>query len=201
LQFKLYHYVLKLIWMIIAIGKPHSDKTVYQDLGLAWHRWYNGRAMRIVLGGFVLLAANLANPQSSSELRSHYGAPDIERFIVRPGIGLTVEYGSDGLACEMLIEPPLPLFHGDEQTLYMSSDAVTSVLDDVVPVGMRGLEIANSISEMGRNRYELAQYENVSIGRSTDTGVPLKPEREMRANVIFKRDVCRVLSKQLKSAS
>jgi hypothetical protein len=94
--------------------------------------------MRIVLGSFVLLAAYLANPQSSSELRSRYGEPDIERFIMRPGIALTVEYGSDGLACEMLIEPPLPLFHGDEQTLYMSSDAVTVVLDDVVSVGMRG---------------------------------------------------------------
>jgi hypothetical protein len=151
--------------------------------------------MRIVLGSFLLLAAYLANPQSSSELRSRYGEPDIERFIVRPGIALTVEYGSDGLACEMLIEPPLPLFHGDEQTLYMSSDAVTSVLDDVVPVGMRGQEIGNSISEMGRNRYELTQYENVSIGRSTDTGVPLRAEHEMRANIIFKPDVCRGHSK------
>jgi hypothetical protein len=155
--------------------------------------------MRIVLGSFVLLAAYLANPQSSSELRSRYGEPDIERFIVHPGIALTVEYGSDGLACEMLIEPPLPLFHGDEQTLYMSSDAVTSVLDDVVPVGMRGKEIGQSISQMGRNRYELTQYEYMSIGRSTDEGVPLKPEREMRASVIFTRDVCRVQSKQLKS--
>ena len=65
--------------------------------------------------------------------------------------------------------------------------------------GMRGQEIGNSISEMGRNRYELTQYENVSIGRSTDTGVPLKTEHEMRANVIFKPDVCRVQTKQLKS--
>jgi hypothetical protein len=151
--------------------------------------------MRIVLGSIVLLAAYLANPQSSSELRSRYGEPDIERFIVRPGIALTVEYGSDGLACEMLIEPPLPLFHGNEQTPYMSSDAVTSVLDDVVPVGMRGQEIGNSISEMGRNRHELTQYENVSIGRSTDTGVPLVAEREMRATVIFKPDICRGHSK------
>jgi hypothetical protein len=151
--------------------------------------------MRIVLGSFVLLAAYLANPQSSSELRSRYGEPDIERFIVRPGIGLTVEYGSDGLPCEMLIEPPRPLFHGDEQTLYMSSDEVTSVLDDVVPVGTRGLEINDFIEEMGRNRYELTQYENVSIGRSKDTGDPLWAEHEMRANIIFKRDVCQALSK------
>jgi hypothetical protein len=152
--------------------------------------------MRIALVSFVLLAAYLGIPQSSSELRSRYGEPDIERFIVRPGIALTAEYGSDGLACEMLIEPPLPLSHGDEQTLYMSSDAVTVVLDDVVPASMRGQEIGHYTSEMGRNRYELTQYMYVSIGRSTDEGVPLKPEREIRADVIFKRDVCQSHSKQ-----
>jgi hypothetical protein len=156
--------------------------------------------MRIVLGSFVLLAAYLANPQSSGELRSRYGAPDMERFTVRPGIGLTVEYGSDGLACAMLIEPPLPLFHGEEQALYMSFDEVTSILDELVPVGMRGQEIGHSISQMGRARHELIQYENVSIGRSTDEGVPLKPERETRANVIFSRDVCRSHSRQSKPA-
>lgn len=147
----------------------------------------------------MLLAAYLANPQSSSDLRSHYGEPDLERFIVRPGIALTVEYGSDGPACEMLIEPPLPLFHGDEQTLYMSSDAVTSVLDDLLPIGMRGQELGHFILEMGRNTYEVTQYENASIGRSTDEGVPLKPDREIRANVIFKRDVCQVQTNQMKS--
>jgi hypothetical protein len=177
-----------------------SRLQLARDLGLTRRRWYNGRAMRISFGCSLLLAAYFANPQSSSELRSRHGEPDIERFIVRPGISLTVEYGSDRLACEMLIEPPLPLFHGDEQTLYMSSDEVTSVLDDLVPLGMRGLQINHSISEMGRNRHELIEYQNVSIGRTTDEGVPLKLEREMRANVIFKRDVCRGQSKQLKSA-
>jgi hypothetical protein len=156
--------------------------------------------MRFSLGCYLLLAAYLANPQSSSELRSRYGEPDIERFIVHPGIGLTVDYGSDGLACEMLIEPPRPLFHGDEQTLYMSSDEVTSVLDDVVPLGVRGPEIGHVTEEMARSRNEMINFEHLTISRSTDEGVPLKPEREIRAMVTFKRDVCRGQSKQLKSA-
>jgi hypothetical protein len=156
--------------------------------------------MRIVFGSLVLLAAYFASPQSSSEFRTRYGEPDIERFTVRPGIGLTVEYGSDGQPCEMLLEPPQPLFHGDQQTLYMSSDVVTGVLDEVVPVSTRGLKLGSSVSQMGRIRYELNQYENVSIGRSTDEGVPLKPEREARANITFNRDVCRDLSKPSKSA-
>jgi hypothetical protein len=156
--------------------------------------------MRVSLGCFLFLAYFLANPQSSSELSFRYGEPEMERFVVRPGIGLTVEYGSDGLACEMLIEPPLPIIHGDEQTLFMSAEGVTKVLDDVVPTSMRGLKIGNVVSQMGRNRQELIQYENLSISRSTDEGVPLRDEREIRAMVIFKRDVCRTQSKQIKPA-
>lgn len=156
--------------------------------------------MRAALGYFLFLAYFLANPQSSSELRSHYGEPEMERFVVRPGIALTVEYGSDGLACEMLIQPPLPIIHGDEQTLFMSAEGVTRVLDDAVPTSTRGLKIGNVVSQMGRNRQELIQYENLTISRSTDEGVPLRDEREIQAMVIFKRHVCRTQSKQIEPA-
>jgi hypothetical protein len=156
--------------------------------------------MRVSLGCFLFLSYFLANPQSSGELRSRYGEPEMERFVVRPGIGLTVEYGSDSLACEMLIEPPLPIIHGDQQTLFMSTEGVTRVLDETVPTAMRGLKIGNVVSQMGRNRYELTQYENLTISRLTDEGVPLRDEREIRATVIFKRDVCQTQFKQLKPA-
>jgi hypothetical protein len=83
----------------------------------------------------------------------------------------------------------------------MSAEGVTRVLDDVVPTGIRGLKIGNVVSQMGRNRQELIQYENLSISRSTDEGVPLRDEREIRAMVIFKRDVCQTHFKQVKPAS
>jgi len=156
--------------------------------------------MRVSLGCFIFFAYFLANPQSSSELRSRYGEPEMERFVVRPGIGLTVEYGSDGLACDMLIEPLLPIIHGEEQTLFMSVEGVTKVLDDVVPTSMRGLRLGNLVMQMGRNKQELIQYENLTISRSTDEGVPVRDEREIRATVIFKRDVCRTQSKQVNPA-
>jgi hypothetical protein len=53
----------------------------------------------------LFLASQLAVPQDSSLLRSLYGEPEFERFVVRPGIGLTVESGADGLACKMSIKP------------------------------------------------------------------------------------------------
>jgi hypothetical protein len=55
---------------------------------------------------FLVVAASLAMSPTPQELRNRYGDPDVERFRARPGVGLTVEYGSDGVACQMLIEPP-----------------------------------------------------------------------------------------------
>jgi hypothetical protein len=49
-----------------------------------------------------LLIASFGLPaaQTSQTLRERYGEPDIERFTAARDIGLTVEYGSDALACQ-----------------------------------------------------------------------------------------------------
>jgi hypothetical protein len=92
---------------------------------------------------------------------------------VRPGRGLTVEYGSDRLACDVLIEPPRPLLRTDEHDLFMSSEAVTGVLDEVVPLSMREKNLRKFDSEIGCNKSEDTEYENVSITRSTNECMPL----------------------------
>jgi hypothetical protein len=51
--------------------------------------------MRIVAGCLLLVAAALGPQQSSSEYHGIYGPSDLERFTVRPGITMTVEYGPD----------------------------------------------------------------------------------------------------------
>src|SRR6266550_195767 len=61
----------------------------------------------------------------------------LESFLARPGIGLTVEYGSDHSACGGLIEPAHPLFHPEESLPLMSPDTVTEILEEVVPVSHR----------------------------------------------------------------
>jgi hypothetical protein len=55
---------------------------------------------------FLVAAASFALTPNSQDFHNRYGEPDIERFTARPGIGLTVEYGSDHLACQVLIAPP-----------------------------------------------------------------------------------------------
>jgi hypothetical protein len=62
--------------------------------------------MRIVFGCLLLAASALVPQQSSSQYNSLYGSSDMERFMVRPGVSLTVEYGQDQVACQMLIEGP-----------------------------------------------------------------------------------------------
>src|SRR5580704_13936678 len=108
--------------------------------------------MRILATCLLAAASALALAPGAQDLRKHYGEPDTERFIARPGIGLTVQYGSDHLACQMLIESPRQLFlqKNSEGTL-LSPDKVTEILDEVVPISTRGKEINHSVAETGCN--------------------------------------------------
>jgi hypothetical protein len=147
-------------------------------------------AMRILAVCLLVALGTVAVTQSSQELRNRYGEPDLERFIARPGIGFTVQYGSDHLACEVLVEPPQPLAYTKEDVPLMSSEAVTEILEEVVPSRMRGKETGKIVTASGCNEFQIVEYENMSIMRSTHNCLPLKPEREIRATIAFKREIC-----------
>ncbi len=157
--------------------------------------------MRIVAGCLIVAVGSVVLTQSSQDLHNRYGEPDGERFAARPGISLTVEYGSDHLACQALIEPPQPLTYREEHVPLMSSDGVSEVLKEIAPVAMRGKEIGTSNLLSGCIVADLTEYENVTIMRSTHNCLPLKPEREIRTTVGFNRDACPKLTKQSQSDS
>jgi len=146
--------------------------------------------MRILIG-LLVAAASLAVAQTPQDLHNRYGKPDVERFTARPGISLTVEYGSDHLACNMLIQPPEPLLSRQEEQTFMRSETVTDILEEVVPVATRGQEKYQFHMVSGCNNIDGTEYENMSITRSTHNCLPLEPERETSATVIFRRDICR----------
>jgi hypothetical protein len=123
----------------------------------------------------------------------------MERFIVRPGIGLTMAYGSDHLACQALMEPPEPLIHQEQQPPLMSSDGVSEVLEEIAPTPMRGNEIFNSISVSGCNESRITDYDNITIMRSIHTCDPSSPDQDMRTTIMFKRDICPKQAKQPQS--
>ena len=145
--------------------------------------------MRILIGSFIVTASVLL-PQSSQEFHSRYGEPDRERFAARPGITLTVEYGSDHVACYALIDPPRPLLYSEEHVPLMPSEGVTEVLEEVAPMAMRGKEINTVFGASGCNEFRLADYEKVSIMRSTHTCDPSSHDQDVRTTITFKREIC-----------
>jgi len=153
-------------------------------------RNYNEGAMRIVVGCLLVVAGSVALTQSSQDLHNRYGVPDRERFSARPGISLTVEYGSDHLACNALIEPPQPLTYTEQHVPLMSSEGVSEVLEEVAPVAMRGKEINAGVLMSGCNEARVTEYENVSIMRSTHTCEPTSHDQDVRTAITFKREIC-----------
>jgi hypothetical protein len=128
--------------------------------------------------------------RTSAELRARYGNPDVERFRVRPDVALTAEYGEDGPACAMRIEPR-HLFNRtpvDDPPATMA--ALTDVLDEVVPPEARGKKLGPGPSFWGACRGALppTEYENVTVnvyyGLCDSTLTPRGLE------VRFKRPAC-----------
>jgi hypothetical protein len=146
--------------------------------------------MRTLVGTFLIVTASILLSQSSQDFHNRYGEPDRERFAVRPGISLTVEYGSDHLACFALIDPPQPLTYSVEQVPLMSTEGVSEVLEQVAPIPTRGKQISTSLTVSGCNQVRLTDYENVSIMRSTHTCDPASEDQDIRTAVTFKRDIC-----------
>jgi len=147
--------------------------------------------MRIVAACLFFAVVSVVVAPSSPELHKRYGGPNLERFMARPGIALTAEYGSDHSACWVLIEPPRPLFHPEESLPLMSSDTVTELLEEIVPVNIRGMSISSSISSMGCAESRRTQYQGLTIDRVKNTCLSPTPEHDVRATVTYKRDICR----------
>ncbi len=125
----------------------------------------------------------------------------MERFSARPGIDLTVQYGSDHLACQALIQSPELLIHQEQQAPLMSSDGVSDVLEEIAPAAMRGKETFTGITVSGCDEARITDYDNVSILRSRHTCDPLSHDQDVRTTITFKRDVCPKQAKQPQSGS
>jgi hypothetical protein len=134
--------------------------------------FYNPAIMRALEVSLFLLAGFLASAETSQELRSRYGKPDVERFTVRPGMSLTVEYGDDDQVCQAVIEPNQPIIHKAEPLRYMSPEVVAGVIDEVAPPGQRGLLVNTLLESMGCAEERVEEYANVWISRATDVCLP-----------------------------
>jgi hypothetical protein len=147
---------------------------------------------RIIATCLLIVSFSLPSAQTSKTLRDRYGEPDIERFTAAGDIGSTVEYGSDGQACQIVIERKQPLLHSEQVRNNMAPEEVSEIIDELVPPASRGRSINSILESMGCAEGRIEEYENVWIARHSDMCVPLKRERESTATVVFKRESCPV---------
>ena len=168
----------------------------------------------VVLGHLTIVAIPLV-AQTSSELHTQYGDPDEERFIVRPGISISAQYGPDQLVCRFEMQPisqhkvkkqqwslssnDTGLSSGETLEVHaelndpppmLQADESDAVLEELVPFSSRGDELSHFTIESGGNRIQIIEYRNVSISRSLQYVAKTKPERLLQITTTFKRDEC-----------
>ena len=93
------------------------------------------------------IPANVSAP-SVEDLHKLYGEPTMERFAVGNGITVTVQYGLDRAACQILIAPRRLLVEVKSPDLLMSSPAVSRVLQELLPPAGEGRSIAILLNQV-----------------------------------------------------
>jgi hypothetical protein len=152
--------------------------------------------LRIVAGSLLAMMLAAVTPLTSDEYYARYGKPDAERFVVRPDLVLSVEYGPDGAACKMRIEPRQSLLYdmAIRTNPTLPVDEATQALNEVVPPETRGKELGP-----GKLFFHVAgeppptEYENVTIIQ--EFGVGTKDMKLSSVAVLFKRPDCQSLPK------
>lgn len=122
----------------------------------------------------------------TGQFRARFGRPNMERYIVRPDLMLTVEYGSDGAACQLILEPYRSLLKEPNPDKLISRDAVTEIFDQIVPPSARGTEIGPDVTVVSSAiSIEGTLWKNISIAHQLYDCASLKPQCEIRATLAF----------------
>jgi len=145
--------------------------------------------MKNLAGYSLLLIACVSASQSSGEFHSRYGEPDIERFNIREGIGLTVLYGPDRHACQMEVKAP-QLIVQQPTKKRMPSEVVEEILNEIAPAENRGRKISDLMQQMSCAREDIEYFETVTIFRSRDDCVQPRAEGLESVRVVFSRKEC-----------
>jgi hypothetical protein len=109
------------------------------------------------------------------ELTARYGPPEVERYQVTPEVSLTARYGRDRTVCQLSIEPRTASIFGPAPTgepLTISTDLVDSLLNELLPLGVRQGEARVMVQQMGCPALISEEYDNVRITRATNDCAP-----------------------------
>jgi hypothetical protein len=182
----------------VSLGQIHSLLDAPQPLYLHSYvarcegEGLQSGTVRFLSGCLVFLAIAAAAPQDSFDLRSRYGEPDVERFEIRPGIAMTVGYGTDGKACMLEIEPRMDFLQEMVANETMSEETVDTILDEIVPPYTRGKETVplGSIGVSGscNSGMTFGEYDNVEVTLSYQFCE--RPIGIHSATVSYRRSAC-----------
>lgn len=84
----------------------------------------------------LLCISGPCDPQTAADLSTKY--PTVSSYEVRPGILATPRYTAEGQVCEMWIQKQNATRSGIRLDGYMSDELVKRVLDELVPLSIRG---------------------------------------------------------------
>jgi hypothetical protein len=119
----------------------------------------------LILIPLMLTAVIVGMAQTSDELTQRYGPRDQNgRYMARPGIGVTVEFGVNGQVSQMMIKP-LDIKSGSAEAAVkvMPSETVSGILQEVAPVDKRGQYRGTTVFRSGCTSVEHIDYERVAI--------------------------------------
>jgi hypothetical protein len=125
--------------------------------------------LRFLSGCLMFLALAATTPQDSLDLRARYGEPDLERFAIRPDVTLTAEYGSDGKARTLEIEPRHVFLHPFfEQQPSMSREAAMDALNEVMPETHGQNSGPNAVMQASCGAIQFMFYKSISVSVGLD---------------------------------
>jgi hypothetical protein len=106
--------------------------------------------------------------QEAGKYREKYGPPDAQgRYIVRPGIGMTIKFAKNGKPAEMVIKR-LDADESDRKPARVMSSAVAQeIIQEVAPIGSRGPLKSKGGLGSGCTTVHVSEYEQVSISDVT----------------------------------
>ena len=139
--------------------------------------------MRRIAFLFLCLTAASATAQNTIELTAQYGPPESESYQVADSVTLTVIYGKDRQACEILLQPR------PAANKSIPSSVVDKLVDQLVPPRERKGKPRLMAQQSGCASAISEQYDNVSITRGTNDCAPVK-EKVQSLTIQWARPDC-----------
>jgi len=115
----------------------------------------------MLITAFLMVVPIGVKAQTAEDLTVRYRTP-INAYEVRPGILMTVKYGTDGQVCEMVVERRHTTDSGVNLSSSLPKKLIDELIDELAPTYKRGERIDKSIS----GKYYL---ETAIDGRITST--------------------------------